>query len=89
MIAATETSALTRLLHPLSRTLSEELAVALVRLEADEATQSRYDELAAKSTEGQLSPEERVELDALVEANTLLGVLKAEAELALSERKAA
>ena len=89
MTATVENSALARLLHPLSRALSEELASALIRLEADDSTQNRYEVLASKSNEGQLTPEERAELDSLVEANSLLGILKAEAELALLERKAA
>lgn len=89
MTTGTEHSALARLLHPLSRALSAELASALVKLQADESTQARYEELAAKCNEGQLTPAEQAELDSLVEANTLLGILKAEAELSLLERKAA
>lgn len=89
MTTGPEHSALARLLQPLSRKLSVELATALVRLQADEATQSRYDELAARSNDGLLTPAEQAELDSLVEANTLLGILKAEAELSLLERKAA
>jgi len=89
MSTGTEQSALARLLHPLSRTLSAELASALVHLQADDATQARYEELAAKCNEGQLTPAEQSELDSLVEANTVLGILKAEAELSLLERKAA
>ena len=83
-----ETSALARLLRPLARGLTTEFASALVQLHADEETQTRYDELAAKGDEGRLTPEEQSELDALVEANTLLGILKAEAELFLRQRKA-
>jgi hypothetical protein len=46
---------------------------------ADEELQSRYECLAEKNTEGQLSAEELAELSALVRANCLLSVLKAEA----------
>jgi hypothetical protein len=87
MAIGTETNALARLLRPLSSGLTTELASALVGLEADQATQARYDELAEKSDQGQLTTEERVELDSLVRANTLLGILKAEAEVLLAQRK--
>jgi len=89
MMTAPEPSALARLLHPLSRTLSVELASALGHLQADESTQARYEELAARCNDGQLTPAEQSELESLVEANTLLGILKAEAELSLLDRKAA
>lgn len=88
MATGLETSALARLLRPLSSGLTAELASALVKLQADEETQVRYDELAEKANEDRLTPDERVELDSLVEANTLLGILKTEAEMFLSQRKA-
>jgi hypothetical protein len=70
---------LERLLRPLQRELSLELANALVRLRADDEVQNRYDELADKNTAGTLLPDERVELASLVRANSLLGALKIEA----------
>jgi len=88
MAIETDTNALARLLRPLSNGLTTELASALIGLQADEPTQARYDELAERSNQGQLTPEERVELDSLVRANTLLGILKAEAQLLLSGQKA-
>ena len=77
-------SALERLLRPLSRELTVDLARALISIRADEETQARYDELAGKHSSGQLTPEERAELESIVSANTLLGVLKAEARLRLA-----
>jgi len=82
------TTALERLLRPLSRHLSDELARALVNVQADEETQARYDELAEKNSLGHLTPDERVELESIVRANTLLGVLKAEAHAVLKKNKA-
>lgn len=79
-----ETTALERLLRPLPRRLTVELAHALVDLRADEETQDRYDELAAKRTEGTLTPAELDELESIVRANTLLGLLKAEAQAVLA-----
>ena len=85
----TETEVLSRLMRPLSRSLTADLARALIGLHADDETQSRYEELADKRTEGSLSREEAEELEAIVRANTLLGVLKAEAQLFLGDRTAA
>ena len=50
-----ETAALERLLRPLPRGLTAELAHALIHLRADAETQARYDELAEKRTEGKLT----------------------------------
>ena len=82
-------TALERLLRPLSQTLTLELARALVSVQADAETQTRYDELASKRTEGQLMPDEQAELESIVRANTLLGVLKAEAQAFLAHAKPA
>ena len=79
-----DTVALERFLRPMVRELSTELARALINLTADQETQARYDVLAEKQTEGQLTPAEREELEALVRANTLLGILKAEARSVLA-----
>lgn len=79
-----EISAFEKLLRPLSRDLTVELARALVGVQADAETQGRYDELADKRTAGELTAEELAELEAIVRANTLLGVLKAEARAFLA-----
>jgi hypothetical protein len=74
---------LERLLRPLRRDLSFELANALVRLKADDEIQNRYDELADKNTAGTLIPAEQAELESLVRANSILSVLKIEARARL------
>ena len=89
MADQSDLGSLERLLRPLRRELSTELAGALVRLQADSEVQARYDELADKNTENALSPEERVELESLVHANSILTVLKAEARAILERPKAA
>lgn len=76
---------LEKFLRPMARGFSTELARAIVNLTADEETQSRYDLLAEKNTEGQLSPVEREELESLVRVNTLLDVLKVEAKAVLAK----
>ena len=80
---------LQRLLRPLRREFSVQLADALVRLEADPEVQARYDQLADRNTEGTLTAKQRAELESLVRANSLLAVLKAEARAFLKQPTAA
>ena len=80
---------LERLLRPLRRELSVELADALMRLTADDEVQARYEELANKNTEDSLTSDERAELESLVHANSILTILKAEARAFLQRAKAA
>ena len=84
-----EKSSFERLLRPLRRELNAELAAALLRVQADDELQSRYDELAERNTEGQLTSEELKELSAIVRANQMLSVLKAEARAFLHHPHAA
>ena len=84
-----EATALEKLFRPLSRNLTAELARALVNLQADEETQTRYDTLAEQRTLGSLTPPEHDELEAIVRANTLLGLLKAEARLVVNPARPA
>ena len=86
---ANDLGSLQRLLRPLRRHLSAELADALVRLEADVEVQTRYEELAGKNTEGVLTTEERAELESLVRANSILSLLKAQARAFLQQPMAA
>jgi hypothetical protein len=89
MANANDLGSLERLLRPLRRHLSTELADALVRLEADAEVQTRYEELAGKNTDGALTAEERAELESLVRANSILSLLKAQARAFLQQPKAA
>jgi hypothetical protein len=89
MVKVNDLASLERLLRPLRRELSIELADALLRLKADADVQARYDELATKNTEGGLTPEEMLELESLVRANSILSVLKAEARAFLQRPQAA
>jgi len=84
-----ELGSLERLLRPLRRELSVELADALMRLRADDEVQARYEELASKNTENSLRPNERAELESLVRANSILTILKVEARAFLQRPKAA
>lgn len=89
MSSAAEFAALERLVRPLSRTLSIDLARALIDMETDPETQARYDALADKNTEGTISATEKEELESLVRANTFLQIVQLQARAALNHAKSA
>ncbi|WP_395749711.1 hypothetical protein [Prosthecobacter sp.] len=84
MIAAFESTALERMLRPMSELMSHELARELVALKVDDDTQERYDCLAAGRREGTLSADEEAELHDFVQVNSMLSILKAEARRLLA-----
>jgi hypothetical protein len=73
-----------RLFDPVSRCLTPEAAAALLALRLDADVQARLDELANKSTEGQLTEEEREEYAAYVSALDLIGILQSQARMRLA-----
>lgn len=77
---------LRRMLRPLVETLRPEVMSAFADLRVSEAEDARYHELAEKNAEGLLTEEERRELDGIVSANTLLSLLRREANAALGRR---
>lgn len=74
------------MLRPLVETLRPEVMSAFADLRVSEAEDARYHELAEKNAEGLLTEEERRELDGIVSANTLLSLLRREANAALGRR---
>jgi hypothetical protein len=82
-------SALARILDPVGRCLTPEVARALVGLRADAETQARLEELADRSTEGTLTVAEREEYETYVSAIDFLTVLQAKARAVLSAAPAA
>jgi hypothetical protein len=78
------TAVLTRLLAPLGRCLTPEVAKALVHLRADPSVQARLEVLAEKNTEGTLTPEERDEYETAVRAIEFIAVLQAKARAMLA-----
>ena len=76
------------MLEPLSRCFGLETARALVGLRVSGRTQARVHELAEKCNEGRLTPDERAEYEAYVQASTLIGILQAKARRALAQAKA-
>jgi hypothetical protein len=79
MATAPETGALDRILEPVSRCLTPEVAKHLVDLRADPQTQARIDELADKSNEGELTDAERAEYETYVRAIDFITILQLKA----------
>ena len=65
--------------------LTVEQTRRLAALQGDPTLEDRLAELARKSNEGELSPEERAEYEDYIEANNLLTVLQAEARYHLAQ----
>lgn len=75
----TASAVLDELLDPVGRCLTLEVAQRVAQLRASESVQSRIEELAAKSTEGTLSNQEREEYEVYVSAGTFIAVLQSKA----------
>ncbi len=82
------TTTLDRLLEPMVRTFTPEVAKSLIRLRADPELQARMDELAEKCNEGRLTSEEREEYETSIRFANYLAIIQAKARrlLKLSER---
>lgn len=76
--------ALDRLLDPVGRCLSPEVARRMIALPAEPDVLARLEYLAERSTEGQSSNEERSEYEALVRALDFVAVLQAKARMLLA-----
>jgi hypothetical protein len=68
---------------PIFAILTAEQTKRLAELEGDPDLAKRVAELAEKANEGDLSPAEREEYEAYIEANNLLAILQAEARYRL------
>jgi DICT domain-containing protein len=75
---------LDRVLDPVSRCLTPEVARRIVELRADPELQKRVDMLADRSAEGQLTPEERAEYETYVRASRFIAILQAKARKLLA-----
>ena len=77
---------LDRLLDPVARILTPEVARKLVDLRFDSVVQARIDKLARKCNEGQLTESERREYESYVSAIDLIAILQAKARVLLKRR---
>ena len=78
-LTMTPSQALDRLLDPVASCFTPETAERIVAFRADPQTQSRIDELADKSNEGQLTDAERREYEKYVLAIDFIAVLQTKA----------
>jgi hypothetical protein len=83
-----EADILDRILEPISRCLTPEVARALVEVRADPKAQAQIEELARKSTAGQLSPDERAAYETYVAAGTFIAILQSKARALLARQAA-
>jgi hypothetical protein len=82
----THTPLLDRLLDPVGRCLTPEVAQKLLELRADAELQARIEELAEKCNEGQLTSAEREEYEAYVATSNFIAILQAKARRLLQSR---
>jgi len=75
---------LERFLDPLADVLTPEIARRILSVQLDSGARERALYLAERANEGLLTPEERTENEAYIEAADLIGVLKAKARAVLS-----
>jgi hypothetical protein len=66
--------------HPLLQLLLPGREDAVLAVQSDQPLKERIDQLAAKNTEGALTPEERDEYAGYVRANKFVAVLRREAK---------
>ena len=77
------TATLDRLVEPVVRTLTPDVAKALVDLRADPDLQARMDELAEKCNEGKLTSDEREEYETSIRFGNFIAILQAKARILL------
>ncbi|MBI2808249.1 MAG: hypothetical protein HYX68_24955 [Planctomycetes bacterium] len=77
---------LDRLVEPVVRTLTPDVAKALVDLRADPVLQARMDELAEKCNEGKLTADEREEYETSIRFGNFIAILQAKARRLLKRR---
>jgi hypothetical protein len=82
-----ENGVLHRMLDPFSECLTPAMARRIAKFRADAQTQARVDELATKCSEGDLSPAERREYAAYVQAINLISILQSKARLVLAKNR--
>ncbi len=80
METAPETIAFDRAVTPFLRIVLPEKAESVASFHPDPALIARIEELACKSTEGELTPEEHAEYAGYVRGNKRVSILKRQAE---------
>jgi len=86
MVMTPETAAFDRGIRPLLQMVLLDKADAVLSFRPEPELQDRIEELAAKSTEGKLTAEERAEYGGYVRANKFIAILKRQARQILDTR---
>lgn len=86
MAITPETTAFDRGVRPILQTVLLDRAEAVLDFRPDPALQDRIEELATKSTEGELTAEERAELEGYVRANKFIAILQRQARRILGRK---
>jgi hypothetical protein len=86
MDTKSEAAVLERILEPIGRCLTAEVAKEIVKLRADPKVQRRVEKLARKNTAGQLTPQERAEYETYVAAGTFVAILQSKARALLKRQ---
>lgn len=76
------------MLRPLMDTMREDQLQAVISIQPAPDEVARYQDLAGRNTEGELTPEERRELEAMVSANMMLSIFSKVARVTLASRAA-
>jgi hypothetical protein len=84
MAMTPETTAFERGVRPILQIVLLDKADAVLNFRPDPALQNRIEELAAKSTEGELTDQERAEYEGYVRANKFIAILQRQARQFLS-----
>jgi len=79
VIKTPESAAFDRGVRPVLQIVLPDKAEAVLSFQADPELQRRIEDLAAKSTEGQLTDEERAEYKGYVRANKFVSLLQRQA----------
>ncbi len=82
-----EPTVLARILEPLAKCLTPEVAQEIIKLRADSVLQARVTALASKNTEGTLTEEERSEYESYVHATNFISILQAKARKLIHQTK--
>ena len=87
MSVTSEATAFDRGVGPLLRLVLLDKAEAVLNFRPESALGERIEELAAKSTEGELSDEERAEYEGYVRANKFVAILRRQARQLLGPNR--
>jgi len=83
-----ESATLERMVDPVSRCLTPEVARQIIALRADPDLEERVEELARKADSGQLAEAERDEYESYIRASKFISILQSKARVLLAHHSA-